>query len=102
MPKIALDEVWTTLPTPASRAASRMLAVPTTFTDRNSALSRASGTWATLLKTTSTPSNALRSASRSRTSPARYSTSFPRGGLRSKTRTWSPRASARSATTSPK
>ena len=61
---MALDEVCTTLPTPASRAASSMLAVPVTFTDSNRSLSLASGTWATLWKTTSTPSKAPRTAVR--------------------------------------
>ena len=33
MPNTALDDVWTTLPTPASRAASRTFAVPITLTE---------------------------------------------------------------------
>ena len=44
MPKTALDDVWTTLATPASRAAARTRAVPPTFTDSNNSRSRASGT----------------------------------------------------------
>ena len=44
---------------PASRAASRTFAVPTTLTDQNSSWSFASGTWATLCRITSTPSHAV-------------------------------------------
>ena len=58
MPNTALDDVCTTLATRASRAATSTLAVPPTFTSSNSARSLASGTWATLWKTTSTPSHA--------------------------------------------
>ncbi len=58
MPKIALDEVCTTFSTPASRAARSTFAVPSTFTDQNSSRSRANGTWATLCRTASIPSQA--------------------------------------------
>jgi hypothetical protein len=70
MPNTALEEVCTTLATPASRAASNTLAIPTTLTDQNSSWSLARGTWATLFSTTSTPSQAAVRAPRSRTSPA--------------------------------
>ena len=66
MPKIALDDVCTTLATPASRAATSTFAVPTTLTDQNSSRSLASGTWATLWSTTSTPSHGRRAPRRGR------------------------------------
>src|SRR5690606_22628055 len=98
---MALEDVCTTFATFRSRAARSTLAVPVTLTDQNRSRSLASGTWATLLRTTSTPSHAARSAPRSRTSPATYSTrasdpagaAGPRGpgGLGSKMRTGAPR-----------
>ena len=104
IPNTALDDVCTTLPTPASRAATSKFAVPTTFTDQNSSRSRANGTCATLCNTTSTPSHAARTASRSRTSPWTNSTeaAVAAGGFTSKTRTRSPLATAPPARTSPK
>ena len=75
IPKIALDDVCTTLPTPASRAATSKLAVPVTFTESKRSGSLASGTWATLCSTTSTSVHASRTTARSRMSPATYSTS---------------------------
>ena len=62
-PNTALDEVWTTLLTPAAAQASSRTWVPSTLTERSSRRSRTSGTWATLWYTTSTPSTARRTAS---------------------------------------
>ena len=57
-PNTALDEVCTTLRTPAARAASRSVRVPPPLTDQKARRSLASGTCATLWWTTSTPSQA--------------------------------------------
>jgi len=102
MPKIALDDVCTTLATFASRAASSTLAVPTAFTDQKRSRSFASGTWATLCRIASTPSHAARSASRSRMSPITWSVDRSSGGLRSKIRTSCPSARPRSGRPDPK
>ena len=57
-PKTADDEVCTTLATPARSQAPSSTAVPPTLTDSNRLRSLASGTWATLWNTTSTPATA--------------------------------------------